>query len=198
MPVPTERELTEYLHGKIPLSRVMRVEVVRCDGNSVALMAPLGPNINHCNTVFGGSATALALLSGWTLLHARLLAEGSRGHLVIQEHSMRFRSPISGAFTALCELPPRDAWERFIHSFKRKGAGRLKLNAVLRCDDVDAAFFEGEYVAMGPERAFKSWPHAHGQGHRVRRAAVSALGAVHEPNGCLAEPMASTTEVWRD
>ena len=148
MALPTTRELTDYLHTHIPLSRAMKVEVVSCDGGSVVLRAPLAPNINHRNTVFGGSASALALLAGWTLLHARLAGSGMRVRLVIQEHSMHFRRPLEGAFSAHCELPGGGAWERFLGGYDRKGAGRITLKAVLRCGDVDAAFFEGEYVAL--------------------------------------------------
>jgi len=149
MALPTEKELTDYLHGNIPLSRAMKAEVVSCDGESAVLLAPLAPNINHRNTVFGGSAAALALLAGWTLIHARLTAEGRESRLVIQENTMHFRRPISAAFTARCDMPAGDAWERFIDGLERKGAGRITLKVVLRSGDTDAAFFEGEYVALG-------------------------------------------------
>lgn len=149
MSLPTKEELTEYLRTSIPLSRAMEVEVVSCDGESAVLRAPLAPNINHRNTAFGGSVASLALLSGWTLIHARLTAEGRESRLVIQENSMHYRRPIDGEFTARCELPSAVAWQRFIDGLERKGAGRITLKAVLRCGDVDAAFFEGEYVALG-------------------------------------------------
>ena len=62
---------------------------------------------------------------------------------------MHFRRPLEKAFTAHCELPGDGAWERFMSGYERKGAGRITLKAVLRCGEVDAAFFEGEYVALG-------------------------------------------------
>ncbi|HEY5553143.1 MAG TPA: YiiD C-terminal domain-containing protein [Opitutaceae bacterium] len=148
MAFPTAKELTDYLHTHIPLSRAMKTEVVSCDTASAVLSAPLAPNINHRNTVFGGSASALALLAGWTLLHARLVAEGRHARLVIQEHSMHFRRPLEAAFTARCEMPGGGAWERFLGGLDRKGSGRITLKVVLRCGDTDAAFFEGEYVAL--------------------------------------------------
>ena len=148
MALPTAKELTEYLHAHIPLSAAMQARVMLCDGESAVLHAPLAPNINHRNTVFGGSASSLALLAGWTLLHARLTDAGIRARLVIQEHTMHFRRPLEEAFTARCDLPGAGAWERFLGGYERKGAGRITLKAVLRCGNVDAAFFEGEYVAL--------------------------------------------------
>lgn len=148
MAFPTAKELTDYLHAHIPLSRAMKAEVLSCDAESSVLHAPLAPNINHRNTVFGGSASALALLAGWTLLHARLVAEDRHARLVIQEHSMYFRRPLESAFTARCEMPGGGAWERFLGGLERKSAGRITLKVVLRCGETDAAFFEGEYVAL--------------------------------------------------
>ena len=78
----------------------MKAEVVSCDECAAVLHAPLAPNINHRNTVFGGSAASLALLSGWTLLHARLVAGGQHPRLVIQENSMHYWRPLESAFTA--------------------------------------------------------------------------------------------------
>jgi hypothetical protein len=45
-------------------------------------------------------------------------------------------------------MPGGGAWERFLGGLQRKGAGRITLKVILRCEDVDAAFFEGEYVAL--------------------------------------------------
>jgi thioesterase domain-containing protein len=62
--------LEEYLHGHIPLSRAMQVSVRELTDELVVLGAPLAPNMNHRSTVFGGSASALAILAAWSLLYA--------------------------------------------------------------------------------------------------------------------------------
>jgi thioesterase domain-containing protein len=59
------RELEDYLHVHIPLSAAMQVAVVAVDASGVTLAAPLAPNINHRDTVFGGSASAVAILAAW-------------------------------------------------------------------------------------------------------------------------------------
>jgi thioesterase domain-containing protein len=56
-------ELAHYLHEHIPLSHAMGVEVVEADWHSVTLRAPLAPNINHRETVFGGSASAVGIVA---------------------------------------------------------------------------------------------------------------------------------------
>ena len=57
------KSLENYLHEHIPLSKAMGVTVRSVSGEAVTLAAPLAPNINHRETVFGGSASALAILA---------------------------------------------------------------------------------------------------------------------------------------
>jgi thioesterase domain-containing protein len=96
----TRAELEAYLHQHIPISRAMQVAVVELAPGSVTLRAPLAPNINHRETVFGGSASAVAILAAWSLLHVRLASAGITSRLVIQHNTMSYDLPIAGAFTA--------------------------------------------------------------------------------------------------
>ena len=59
--------LQEYLHGRIPISAAMGVRVLAASPESVVLSAPIEPNVNHRETVFGGSAAAVATLAAWTV-----------------------------------------------------------------------------------------------------------------------------------
>jgi len=71
-------ELQDYLHEHIPISSAMGVRVVACDESGVRLTAPLYPNINHRATVFGGSASAVAILAAWTFCMRPCAARTSR------------------------------------------------------------------------------------------------------------------------
>ena len=75
----TLQDLEHYLHEHIPLSRAMQAQVLAASTEGITLGAPLAPNINHRETVFGGSASALAILAAWALVHTRLRAEGIAG-----------------------------------------------------------------------------------------------------------------------
>ena len=72
----TPAQLQLYLHQHIPLSAAMQVRVLAATPDEVLLQAPLAPNINHRETVFGGSASALAILAAWSLVHTRMRAQG--------------------------------------------------------------------------------------------------------------------------
>lgn len=143
-------ELERYIHGHIPLSRAMGVSVVSVEDDALTLQAPLGPNINHRQSVFGGSASALAILAGWALLHVRLRAEGLANRLVIQRNMMEYQRPILGPFTARATLEHPDRWRQFTAMLKRKGKGRVTVSAVLEQTDEVVGRFTGEFVAFSP------------------------------------------------
>ena len=143
-------ELERYLHEHIPLSRAMAVEVVSADPDGVLLRAPLAPNINHRDTVFGGSASALSILAAWSLLHQRLRAEGLDSRLVIQRNTMEYEQPIAGAFLARSALLEPQQWPQFTRMLARKGKARIAVVSVLSDEDgVPAGRLVGEFVALG-------------------------------------------------
>lgn len=145
------RSLEQYLHTHIPLTDAMEVSVVSVDATGVRLRAPIGPNINHRNTVFGGSAATLAILSGWTLIHTRLRAATFPSRIVIQRCSVDYITPLHHDFEAFCPAPAPDRWQRFLSGLRRRGRARIILHAELAGGDGVAGTFEGAYVAMLPE-----------------------------------------------
>lgn len=142
-------ELEQYLHEHIPLSRAMQVSVVESSPERIVLGAPLAPNINHRDTVFGGSASALAILSAWSLLHTRLAGAGLSSRLVIQRNTMHYELPIAGSFVAIATIPGAEAWESFTRMLKRKGRARITVVSELQYEGRAVGHFEGEFVALG-------------------------------------------------
>jgi len=142
-------ELAQYIHEHIPLTKLMGVSVVSVDPHALILQAPLAPNVNHRHTVFGGSASALAILAGWALLHVRLRSQGFADRLVIQRHAMEYEHPITGEFTARATLEHPDRWSAFTTMIARKGKARIGVLAVLEHMERVVARFNGEFVALG-------------------------------------------------
>ena len=143
-------ELENYLHEHIPLSAAMQVSVVDVSVEQVVLAAPLAPNINHQHTVFGGSASAVAILAAWCMLHTRLTAAGISARLVIQRNSMSYEQPMAGDFTARASAPSSKAWEPFVRMFARKGRARIVMSSTLWYQGREAGHLEGEFVALTP------------------------------------------------
>jgi thioesterase domain-containing protein len=145
----TSSELQTYLHEHIPLSAAMQVQVEMATPERILLGAPLAPNINHRDTVFGGSASALAILAAWSLLHVKLSAGGYRTRLVIQRNSMNYEQAILGYFTAHATSPGEEQWKAFTRMLERKGRARISVSSVLLCEGQEVGRFEGEFVALG-------------------------------------------------
>jgi len=145
----TPIELEQYLHGHIPMSKAMQVSVLSVQTDAIILTAPLEPNINHRATIFGGSASAVAILAAWSLLHIRLKRAGISSVLVIQSNTMSYASPISGPFTARSFVHGGAAWESFMRMLQRKGRARVTISSVLEYKGQIAGEFRGEFVALG-------------------------------------------------
>lgn len=126
----------------------MEVRVETSSVARVSLSAPLLPNINHRETVFGGSASTLATLAAWSLLHTRLRNEGLEARLVIQRNTMTYEQPMCGRFTATAEWGEDQDWERFARMLTRRGKARCTVVAWLECEGQTAGHFEGDFVAL--------------------------------------------------
>lgn len=144
----TRGEVEEYLRKHIPLSAGMDIAVVAAGPGGVSIEVPLGPNVNHRSTAFGGSVAALAILAGWTLVHVRLRDEGLVTHTVIQSSALRYDAPIHGTFSAVTEPVEAEAWDRFTRTIRRRGKGRVRVSASVRSEGRRAATFTGAYVAF--------------------------------------------------
>lgn len=141
-------QLQEYLHTHIPLSKAMQVEAVVVEPETVILAAPLAPNINHRETVFGGSAAAIATLAAWSLIHTRLVSAGLASRLVIQRSNMQYDAPIAGEFRARAFAPTEQTWDDFLRMLRKKGRARIVISAALEYEGQSVGRFEGEFVAL--------------------------------------------------
>jgi thioesterase domain-containing protein len=145
-------ELETYLHDHIPLSAAMGVSVRSADLDSIVLDAPLGPNINHRDTVFGGSASALAILAAWSLVHVRLRDAGVPCRLVIQRNRVEYTAAMLGDFSAVARLADPSAWERFAAMLNRRGMARIDVVCELTSGERSGGRFEGTFVAIDTNR----------------------------------------------
>jgi len=135
----------------------MGVRVRLATPERVDLWLPLQPNINHEQTVFGGSAAAAATLAAWTLLHLRLTQAGSHAQLVVQRTTMQYTKPLYGDFEATCTFSDSEAWGRFRRTLERRGKARLAMTAQLLGGSAEwgagrsrgpCAAFAGDFVAL--------------------------------------------------
>lgn len=145
----TADELQAYLHAHIPISAAMGAAVVEAGPEGVVLRAPLGPNINHRATAFGGSVSAVAILAGWALVHTLVRRAGSDARTVIQRSGIYFHLPVKDDFEARALAPTPQEWARYVESMERWSKGRLHIRVEVSCRGQVVGIVDGEYVTMG-------------------------------------------------
>lgn len=144
----TAPELEAYLHDRIPLTRAMAVEVRAAGIGGVELFAPLAPNINHRDTVFGGSASAVAIAAAWSALHVRMRAAGLDVRLVIRRNTMSYERPITAGFTATAAPPAGEAWQKLVATVARGRPARVSVGARLHCAGQLVGELAGEFAVL--------------------------------------------------
>ena len=140
------RQIEELFYDKIPITRALGVRVEEYDGQRLVLTAPLGENVNHLGTAFGGSLNTLAVLSCYGLLWLEL--RDTECHIVIRDSSISYDRPVRGEIRAVCVRPDEEALEAFRRTFQQKGKARLVLSATVEDGGVTAVRFRGTFVAM--------------------------------------------------
>ena len=147
-PAMTAQELEAYLHDRIPLTRAMAVEVRAAGPDGVEVYAPLAPNINHRDTVFGGSASAVAIVAAWSALHVRMRAAGLDVRLVIRRNTMSYERPIAAGFTATAAPPVGEAWDKLVATVERGRPARVNVGAQLYCEGQLVGELDGEFAVL--------------------------------------------------
>lgn len=126
----------------------MGVTVSEASENSITLAALLAPNINHLETVFGGSISTLATLSAWSLIQIRLAKLKKPYRLVIQENSAHYTNLALGAFTARSVFGSEDIWDKFQSTVERRGIARISITSLVECEHMIVGNFSGDFVAL--------------------------------------------------
>ena len=106
-------ELEAFIRSRIPVADFMQLSVLQLLPDRVELAAPLEPNRNVHGTLFGGSGTAIALVAAWSLVHARMQAEGLNAPLVVARQTTHYFKPVTGRVTAQAVFDTAQAWPEF-------------------------------------------------------------------------------------
>jgi thioesterase domain-containing protein len=140
--------LQRYLLEQIPISKALGISVIEANLEEILIAVPLASNLNHHGTGFGGSVSAVAILSGWALVYARLVAEDQFPAIVIQHNEIRYLKPIEGAIAARARLASPERWTHFLQSLSRHGKARTVVAVAVEGPRGVSARVLGTYVAL--------------------------------------------------
>lgn len=125
----------------------MGLKVLEVSSQHAVVHVPLAANLNHVQTVFGGSLYSAAALSCYALFQVIARdAGGLNDNLVIQEGHIHYLLPVASDFTARARLSAGESTAFFIEALRKHGKARLKLEATVTSSGKDCANFSGVYV----------------------------------------------------
>lgn len=140
-------DIEQFIHQAFPISVEMGAKLQSYDGESVRIFAPLSYNLNHKSSAFGGSLSALAILSGWTFLYIKLSELEIRSQLVIQKSEFNFIQPVKSDFEAVTIMPSNDLWNKFLKTLDRHGQARIAIGSEIQFKSGIGGVHDGVYVA---------------------------------------------------
>lgn len=141
--------LERALLADIPLARAMGLRISAWDRTTLAISAPLAPNINDKGCVFGGSLAGVMTLAGWSLVH--LAADDARidCDIYVQDSTIRYRLPVWNDFTATASLDADESFSAFLETLRVRGKARVSVRVVVADDSGNpACTLHARFVAL--------------------------------------------------
>ena len=136
-------ELQEIMHELIPMSRFMGVVVSEYKRDMLTLTAPLGKNINHQQSAFGGSIFALAALAGWGILQLKLRELDLDCNIVVSEAKAKFLKPIREDL--VCKAKLRHSHIQLLKGINKNGSAVVELDAEFLARGISAMTSRSTY-----------------------------------------------------
>lgn len=146
--------LETELRRDIPLARMMDIRIASWDGDSVTLVAPIGPNINDKGCAFGGSLASLMTISGWALIRLAMDQRGIRGDVYVQDSHIRYLAPVFGELRATARLADDESFDTYFSTLAARGKARLGACVQIASgQDIVGSSLQARYVAFGKPAA---------------------------------------------
>ena len=140
-------DLADRIREQIPLTAHLGVRLAALEETSLCMEAPLEPNINDKGTMFAGSQAALLALGGWALTTLLGEAECGRLDVLAVRSQLQYLAPLAGPADIRVSAAEEDV-AAFRRRLNERGRARLTIQArAIGPDDVEAARYDGEYLA---------------------------------------------------
>lgn len=141
-------ELLHFMRDTIPLARNMGIELAACGDDTLALRAPLAPNVNDKGCAFGGSLVSVMTLCGWALVELALRQRQLDCDLFVAESSVAYLAPVWHDFRAESRLSDASQWPLFFATLSARGKARIEIECTVPdTGGASAATLRARFVA---------------------------------------------------
>lgn len=141
-------DLLHFIRDKIPLARAMDLRLHHYGRDSLALAAPLAPNVNDKGCAFGGSLASLMTLAGWALVELALKRRGEDCDVFVGDSQVRYLEPVWNDFLAESRLAEGASFDTFFATLAERGKARIDVRCVVPgSGERPAATLEARFVA---------------------------------------------------
>lgn len=84
------QRLQSLLYTDIPLTKDMGLKLIEFKGHELQSIAPLSHNINDKGSVFGGSSSALMIITAWSLIKLNCEKNNIQADIVIHKNNTKW------------------------------------------------------------------------------------------------------------
>ncbi|MCX7514501.1 YiiD C-terminal domain-containing protein [Frateuria hangzhouensis] len=141
-------DLLHFIRDRIPLARAMDLRLDHVARDSLALAAPLAPNVNDKGCAFGGSLASVMTLAGWALVELALQRRGEACDVFVGDSRVRYLEPVWSDFRAEARLAEEADFGTFFATLAERGKARIDVRcAVPGSGARPAATLEARFVA---------------------------------------------------
>lgn len=144
----TKEEMTALLQDHIPLCHFMQMECAFIDRAAIRTQAPIEPNKNMHDTGFAGSLYALAVATGWGLVHNRITLAGIVGQLVVKEATIHYKRPVTSDITLQAELDEKLQDKDIENQLNTEKRATFPIIVSICCNGKKCGYLEANYVVV--------------------------------------------------
>lgn len=145
----TAKELEKLLTSEIPITKQMGIRDLQITDGKLSLTLPIQPNVNHKQTMFGGSLYSSGAVACYGLFLSGLREHAiTTNNIVISEGQMKYMAPVDQDARIEAQWNSDKERTQFFAALGAKKKARVLMRAQVFIANKLCAEFSGQFVAL--------------------------------------------------
>jgi thioesterase domain-containing protein len=120
------KPLQTFLYQEIPLTKDMGLKIKEYSPELILTTAPLNQNINDKGSVFGGSSSALMIITAWSLIKLNCQKHGITSDIVIHKNETTWNKALYEDLIIQARFKKSYNFNDIKHALKRSKPQRVE------------------------------------------------------------------------